>query len=103
MQGVGGSGGLGITVPTFTPLTGGLNMPDLGSAENSLFGSSNLGDGSNQVMAPQFADLEGPSSLQGSGAGILTSQLGAPLHAGVVDDKRLHQLDMDDEEQFDED
>ena len=50
-----------ITVPSFTPLGGGLGMPDLGAPENSLFGSAGLESGSgpsgSTISAPQFADL----------------------------------------------
>ena len=51
-------------MPTFTPL-GGLGG-GLGGGENTLFGSKDLGDGSNPVAAPLFAGLGG--SLKGGPA-----------------------------------
>jgi len=67
---------LGITMPTFTPLGGGLSSHDLGAPENSLFGSSSLDD-----TATHFVDLG--NSMQSS---ILGGSL-APSHS-AQDDRR---------------
>lgn len=93
-------------MPAFTALGGGLGG-GLGtgqlrsttvSEDNSLFSSKSLGDGKNQVAAPQFADLGGALN---KGPGMLGGPLGQP-HGGLADDKRGRGINSPDENEDEE-
>lgn len=89
-------------MPAFTALGGGLGG-GLGtgqlrnttvSEDNSLFSSKSLGDGKNQVAAPQFADLGG--ALNKGPGGMLGGPLGQPL-SGLGDEKRARGITSQDD------